>query len=168
MINDEVVSRVANAVDLNHGRTVILEGPPIYLWPSYRHPNQHPDHPSQVAGWKIVDGLSAHVPQRLLNHWMLIDDFNYRPRGLSQHSIGSLSEVASGFVRGLSHLAGQVHQAYWESEFVEGYPLSPNNECSYLDARFQFRKIVDTVDPGDLTQLPRLIVVHPVTFRRQQ
>ena len=61
MITEANITQIITAVGIDQETPIILEGPPVYLWPNQGFPHQCQDHPSVVSGWQVIDGLAARI-----------------------------------------------------------------------------------------------------------
>ncbi len=153
---------------------VILEGPPLYLWPHPDLPTQTWHHPSVRNGWRIVDTLEGVIPHDVLHHMVLIDDFNNIEGEVTEEIIAerlaalreTVNEIGSSSV--FSDRPFQVRR-HRESDFVRD---DRESTCSYLDAGFQRQKLLlqhkAAEEQGVSLSETLSIVIHPHTFQRQQ
>lgn len=153
---------------------MVLEGPPIYLWPQPSYPSQQWYHPAFTQGWSLTTAIGNFVAADKIQHFVLVDDYNYRPEGevdLERRAL-ELGHQAPALVMS-PVFDGEANilpvQRYLESAFVQE---NGNNQCSSLDAQFQREKILHQLMEGrvDLSSLNQLllVVVHPQEFQSQQ
>lgn len=161
-LGDRITERLAQEASRADSRVIVVEGPPLYLWPHPDFPVQDPTHPSFVAGWELLDRIGAEIPDDSFQHWKLVDDYNNRPDDdqvpVITEPVGSLFSDAAPRLK--------ADRVFWESEFVD--PSSLRNGCSNLDAAFQYQKLEAATDHTDLLRAPLMLVVHPSEFVPQQ
>lgn len=157
---------------------VVPEGPPIYLWPALVE--QRWDNPAFVKGWGIVNAVSGKLPKQKLRHYVLIDDLNYRPEGVTEQTLtmrmGGVWQTADDVAK-----SPIFNDDKGEAVRISEAELSVSvgsTVCSVLDARFNKQKITDQMRDfgkigllhyGNLERL-MLLVVSPDTavFKAEQ
>lgn len=155
---------------------VIFEFSPFYLYPSceigYR--TQSWDHPAFRNGIRFVSEVSSQILPEKVIHFILVDDFNNVPEGVTNSDImrrlmeaRRIPELAESAL--FSPCTNGQSVFYWESDFVQN---GAKNSCSNLDAAFQKEKILfdretDEVNLHNLRST-LLVVAHPSEFRSQQ
>ena len=153
---------------------VILEGPPLYLWPHPDLPTQAWDHPSVRSGWRITRQIEEILPDEILHHMVLLDDFNNVEGEVTDRVIAdrmSALRSSSPEIGSSSVFAGRAFgvEQHRESDFAKS---GGENTCSHLDAGFQSKKLRFQMqaaqEQGRLLLDTLSVVVHPYTFKRQQ
>jgi hypothetical protein len=149
--------------------SVILEGPPIYLWPAMQ--SQTWDTPAFRSGWSLVNDATKRLPQQKLQEYILIDDFNYRPKLATevdeQKRMNALWQSSDDVNR-----SSITIDPPWSVRRISEKALaeaSGERTCSRLDAEFNRIKIIDQLKgfgengwlyPENLNKL-LLVVVNP-------
>lgn len=139
---------------------LIIEGPPVYLWPDRRSPSQDWSSPQFQSGWIFTDYF-VNTTDGLANQWMLLDEIHNTPSSFDpKNNLGILNQFTSQ-IKNLPYDLPTLRQS--DQVFLEGDFLRKvgSDSCSKLDAAFQLTKI------GAYTQ-PLLMVVHPEEFIGQQ
>ena len=158
-------------------KIVIPEGPPVYLWP-FKESHEW-NSGSFINGWKMVNNLSNRIPLEKTEHFVLVDDFNNRPEGITENhrqeqlrKMGQTSEILAQspiFLNGDGKVKHAPIYRFLESAFLGN---NETNQCSRLDAGFQKQKIIHQLENGKLSlgEMERalLVVFHPEDFRKQQ
>lgn len=85
---------------------VILEGPPIYLWPRPENPTERLDNRAVATGWILTDAIAEMLGDT--QHFMLVDDYNNRPANTTVDVRAQLAHIVAAIpsVRGLAILRG--------------------------------------------------------------
>lgn len=157
-------------------RVIIPEGPPIYLWP-FKESHEW-NSGVFLNGWKMVNDLSNRIPLEKTQHFVLVDDYNNRPEGVTesdrQEQLKKMGQTSDVLMRSPIFLNGNVKHApiyrFLESSFV--IESTSSNRCSSLDAGFQKQKIIHQLDNNKLSiedmDKALLVVFHPEDFQQQQ
>lgn len=143
---------------------LIIEGPPVYLWPDRRSPSQDWSSPQFQSGWIFTDYF-VNTTSSLTNQWMLLDEIHNTPYGFDpKNNLGILNQFTSQ-IKNLPFDLPTLRQS--DQVFLEGDFLRKvgSDSCSKLDAAFQLTKI-DTYTYDSLQ--PLLVLVHPEEFVSQQ
>jgi hypothetical protein len=153
---------------------VIVEGPPVYLWPPSGPAFDSMQWRSKSfrSGWNFVNVFAGRIPERKLFQYVLIDDLNYLPKNAENSDIrkqiarlrDSSPEIQQS---ALFRPTGEQVKVILESKLgSDKYTL----HCSRLDAAFNLDKIIDQVGVGGSPLLfagnanrLMLVVVNPET-----
>jgi len=175
----ESMNRALSVVEstARHRDDIILEGPPIYLWPRPDNPTEDIRSNPATNGWLFLNELSMRLADREPEHFVLIDEFNNRPE--EENEVSAEEEFrrmvdASPILNDLPILQTEgTAQVLKETSFT-GEDDS-KNKCQFLDAGFQMQKLISVVESNmDAEEMlarlrsTLLIVVHPDTFQSQQ
>lgn len=182
---DAAISLVADTVDRlgpegeRIAQKVILEGPPIYLFPDPEPGYEMEDigSASSIEGWNTLDHLAETISHVSQEHFVMIDDFNGRPEGTlyvdPEVSLDLLTQGARLSDLSILQPSG-IQRTFLESTFTDQDDES-RNKCSFLDAKFQMAKInsllKDYMTPQQAATALRealFVVVHPTVFAGQQ
>lgn len=137
-------------------RSVILEGPPIYMFPSRDIPGQSLNTEAFRRGWEIAEGiLQDSVLGARTTHHLLVDEFNNAQKDVSDKDVEMfVGEIFSG----QQEVLRRRDRVARESDFA-----GEGNSCGRMDAKFQLGKFETAGD-----QYPLLIIIHPTDFQGQQ
>ncbi len=156
-------------------KVIIPEGPPIYLWP-FKESHRW-DGAAFANGWKMVNKLSNRIPLEKTQHFVLVDDINNKPEGITENNqqkqLHKMRQTSEILARSPIFLDGEVKHApiykFLESSFTKS---NSSNYCSKLDANFQKQKILYQLENGNLSvgemDKALLVVFHPEDFKQQQ
>lgn len=131
---------------------VIIEGPPIYLWPPSLPEFDSLQWRSKAFrnGWKFANTFAERLPERKSFQYILVDDLNYLPKNAENADIRnqimrlrtSSSEIEQS---ALFKPQSDNVKILLESQLAadEG-----TTQCSKLDGAFNAKKILDQVGSG--------------------
>jgi len=151
---------------------VIIEGPPIYLWPPRIAAFDTLQWRSEafLKGWDFTNSFAKRIPEKKSYQYVLVDDLNYMPKHAENSDLHKQIEKlrnSSPEIQQSALFQPPVRQTKIISESSLASDIG-TTQCSRIDAAFNARKILDQLGSnallyaGNATNL-MLAVVNPDT-----